>query len=174
MNNSPGIIRFCLVLFILLSIGSIAQKNGVRLNSKATQNVNFSGTDPTEVLVIVNRAVEDSLGIGRRYCEIYNIPSSNMVFLDIPQRELIDGQWVEVIRNNEIIFDLTPSDISNHSWRYFKKNIYEPVKNHLQNNYLNGVPLAEKIKYIVIFKVYHIKLPLTLNTVISTMEDELQ
>ncbi len=102
--------------------------------------------------MIVNKEIENLYGFGKRYCEIHNIPSANIVFLDIPERELIDDQWVAVGRNNEIIYDLTPSDISNHSWRFYKKNIYEPVKNHLQNNFMDGVPLANKIKYIVIFK----------------------
>ena len=150
MINSPPIIRFCLVLFIFLSIGSPAQKNYGQLTT--TANNNFSGTNPSEVLVIVNKAVENLYGLGRKYCELHNIPHSNMILLDIPARQLIDGQWVEVLRNNEIIYDLTPADMSNHSWRYFKKNILEPVKNHLRTNHLNGEPLADKIKYMVIFK----------------------
>ncbi len=150
MMNSPLIIRFCLILFIFLSFGSHAQRTDGHLTKN--QNSNFSGTNPSEVLVIVNREVEDLFGFGRRYCELHNIPLSNIVFLDIPKRELIDGQSVEVLQNNEIIYDLTPSDISNHSWRYFKKNIFEPIKNHLQNNHINGEPLASQIKYMVIFK----------------------
>lgn len=150
MINPPQIIRFFPVLFIFLSIGSFTQKNYGQ--STTTTNINLSGTNPTEVLVIVNKDIENLYGLGRKYCELHNIPSTNIVFLDIPARELIDGQMVEVGRNNEIIYDLSASDISNHSWKFFKKNILEPIINHLQNNYINGEQLADKIKYFVIFK----------------------
>jgi uncharacterized protein (TIGR03790 family) len=113
---------------------------------------NANIVNPAEVLVVMDMRVEDSLKLGEKYCQLHNIPLSNQIKLSIPLDVMVDGEQVTVIRNQEVIYDNVTTNLSDHSWRYFKKYIMEPIHQHLNTNSIDGILLRDTIKYIVMFK----------------------
>ncbi|MDY0083986.1 MAG: hypothetical protein RBR74_12450 [Ignavibacteriaceae bacterium] len=108
----------------------------------------------------ISRAVKDY------YVNARNIPASNIVLgLTLPDEWLTYGgttHRIEIVQSGDIIKDTTQAwqdSVTNygagatfHAWQYFYEHIAVPIKNHLENTFVNGVPLKETIRYIVLCK----------------------
>jgi uncharacterized protein (TIGR03790 family) len=130
--------------------------------SNAQTNVNIPGPENVLVVYKVPSDSTDSLGIVSQDIMLYyknarNIPSSNIVPLELPRRiiNLDDGTGDHVVKlayNNEHIQDSTWAEVDSisyvapkfHAWLYFLEEMADPIRLHLENNNLTGI-----IRYIV-------------------------
>ncbi|HSH64807.1 MAG TPA: TIGR03790 family protein, partial [Bacteroidia bacterium] len=84
---------------------------------------------------------------------------------DIPYRLPLtynnEEHIVKIVQSGDIIQDSTQAEIDSaqsgfqssfHAWQYFYDHIAVPIKQHLENTFVNGVPLKETIRYIVLCK----------------------
>ena len=69
---------------------------------------------------------------------------------------------IKIVQSGDIIQDSTQAEIDSaqsgyqasfHAFQYFYNHIAVPIKEHLENTFVNGVPLKESIRYIVLCKV---------------------
>ncbi|MGQ9644783.1 MAG: hypothetical protein ACUVT3_13070, partial [Ignavibacterium sp.] len=87
------------------------------------------------------------------------IPAVNIVGLSLPSDTMITyqgethliklDQQGEIIRDTNNQHSLEPTI---HAWLYFNERIAKPIANYLKNNYVNGTPLKDIIRFIVLCK----------------------
>ena len=63
---------------------------------------------------------------------------------------LIDQNEVLILGNGNT--DIDPNTVYNNTMQYVKTFITQPIEDYLNNTFINGVSLAEKIRFIVICK----------------------
>lgn len=93
------------------------------------------------------------------YKDARQIPDMNIVELSLPSDTMITYEGVthliELTQQGEIIKDrdnentLTPTI---HAWLYFNEKIAKPIANYLTTTYVNGTPLKDIIRFIVLVK----------------------
>ena len=115
------------------------------------------------VLVVYNSLDVTSVNIKNHYVDKRDIPETNILALD----GLLD-MWltyggsshrIEIVQSNDIIKDTTQAWLDQdgiagatfHAWQYFYQKIAEPIKIYL-NTVVNGQPLKNTIRYIVLCK----------------------
>jgi uncharacterized protein (TIGR03790 family) len=108
-------------------------------------NVNFP--KPENILVVYAKNVDSSNTIAEYYSSIRNIPDENIKGINIPAIKIYSGDTVIVVQNNEII-----RGNGNLGWRYVKDVIADTIEYYLNNTNVNGQPLSERIRYIVMCK----------------------
>ncbi|NWG28045.1 MAG: TIGR03790 family protein [Ignavibacteriaceae bacterium] len=108
-------------------------------------NVNFP--KPENILVVYSNNVDSSEIVAQYYASIRNIPEVNIKGITIPAIKIYSGDTVIVVQNNEII-----RGNGNLGWRYVKDVIADTIEYYLNNTNVNGQPLSERIRYIVMCK----------------------
>jgi uncharacterized protein (TIGR03790 family) len=135
-------------------------------NTKAQTNANIAG--PENVLVVYKTPEDstDQIGIISQNVMLYyknarNIPASNILGLEsLVNADIFDSESntthrIEITQDGEIISDgtiLSYGPIYRHSWLYFVKKIAKPIADHLRTTIVNGEPLANTIRFIVLCK----------------------
>ncbi len=115
---------------------------------------------PENVLVVYDSLDQTSIDIKDYYQNARNIPSTNVVALtNLVNDDIYDPisqtyHQIEIHQDGEIIADqqLSYNPINRHSWRYFIERIAEPIAYHLRTTIVNGEPLTNTIKFIVLCK----------------------
>jgi len=143
---------FLLIVILFISF------NG-RSFSQTNANIATSGN----VLVVYKMNDDTSRIIKDYYVEKRNIPSTNVIGVTLPERENVFDpvsgitHLIKLSQFKEIIEDSVnnanyayPGTI--HAWMYFKNHIADTLEYYLNNTYLNGEILANKIRYIVLCK----------------------
>lgn len=113
-------------------------------------------TGPTDTLGFISR---DS--VKNYYQNARQIPESNILGLEnlinddiydsvsnTTHRIILDQQG-EIIRDSINQYSSTPSI---HAWLYFNERIAKPIANYLTTTYVNGTPLKDIIRFIVLVK----------------------
>ncbi len=105
---------------------------------------------------------DDSISVWIKdyYKTARNIPDENIVGLVLPPWKFYENQTELVILladNDELIHLNTwgnspPPDSKDYAWRYVQEYIMDPIQYHLDNTIVNGLPLRETIRYIVLCK----------------------
>ncbi len=115
---------------------------------------------PEHVLVVYNGNSALSDSVKTLYKNARQIPNSNICRLDsldtlttithngVTHTIYLDQQG-EIIRDTNNQHSPTPSI---HSWVYFNQRLAIPIANHLKNTYVNGTPLADIIRFVVLVK----------------------
>lgn len=102
--------------------------------------------------------------IATYYKQARGIPNENMLSLVIPSEFVFSNHTVGVYNENEIIIDLNGnndqdfSSIYNQTMQYVKQYITQPIEDYLNNTLINDVPLAERIRFIVVCKGVPLKI----------------
>ncbi|MFC2094368.1 TIGR03790 family protein [Bacteroidota bacterium] len=89
-----------------------------------------------------------------------NIPDENIVGLVLPHWKWYENQneLVKLLAYNDELIHLNtwqnspPPNSKDYAWQYVQEYIMDPIQYHLDNTFVNGVPLKEKIRYIVLCK----------------------
>ena len=107
-----------------------------------------------DTLGLVSEAVKDYYQLKR------GIPNSNIVelteldtLIDITHNGVTHTIYLD--QQGEIIRDMNNKDIptpSIHSWIYFNEKIAKKIAFHLQNTFVNGTPLKDIIRFVVLAK----------------------
>lgn len=123
--------------------------------------------DSSHVLVVYklpdpnNPADTISQSIKNYYQQRRGIPSTNIVGLDslfnewITDPETQDSHYIKLEQQGETISDINNTNTwcaTKHAWIYFNEKIAKPIANHLNNTYVNGTPLKDIIRFIVLCK----------------------
>jgi hypothetical protein len=108
---------------------------------------NTSFPDAERVLVIYATNVDSSNDIKDYYVSRRNIPSVNIKGLNIPPTKVYPEGVVNVEQGGEDI-----RGVGNLGWRYVKDVLADPIEDYLNETIVNGQPLSEKIRYIVLCK----------------------
>jgi len=128
--------------------------------AEAQQSPTFANPPgPANVLVVYNAQSDTSFFVMNYYKEARQIPNSNIFELTRLVDTLVsDGtteHWIKLDQQGEIIRDtinqnsLTPTI---HAWIYFNDRIAKPIANYLKTTYVNGTPLKDIIRFIVLCK----------------------
>ena len=118
---------------------------------------------PENVLVVYNGSDNTSSTIANYYKNARNIPAENVYPLYLPSSYLIGDKYVHLIDHNEVLIlgngnsTTDPNSIYNNTMQYVKTFITQPIEDYLNNTFINGVSLAEKIRFIVVCKGIPIK-----------------
>jgi len=116
---------------------------------------------PEHVLVVYNGNSTLSDSVMQYYKDSRQIPSSNIVPLeslindDIYDPVSNSTHRIEITQEGEIIRDstiLSYNPIYRHSWLYFVERIAAPIAEHLRTTFVNGTPLKDIIRFIVLCK----------------------
>jgi len=116
---------------------------------------------PENVLVVYDSLNQVSIDIKDYYQNARNIPASNIVGLtDLVNADIFDSvsnttHRIEITQDGEIISDstiLSYGPINRHSWLYFIERIAAPIAYHLRTTLVNGEPLKNTIRFIVLCK----------------------
>jgi uncharacterized protein (TIGR03790 family) len=113
------------------------------------------------VLVVYANNVDSSDVIALYYQDTRNIPEVNIMDLTIPDSITYQEGTVRLYQGGEDI-----RGNGNLGWRYVKDTIATPIERYLNNTYVGGYPLSERIRYIVLCKGIPLKvrsLPYTQN-----------
>jgi hypothetical protein len=129
---------------------------------------NAGPPDSSHVLVVWNGNSSISDSVKNYYVNARGIPESNIIRLDNLTDEWFtyDGtsHWIEIVQSGDILKDTTQAwedspYVTNggagatfHSWQYFYERIADPIKQYLETKIVNGIPLKETIRYIVLCK----------------------
>jgi uncharacterized protein (TIGR03790 family) len=112
---------------------------------------------PENILVVyrLKRTPADTMSshIAQYYKQVRNIPDDNVLGLEIPTTEEINGHTINVLFFDELIHDAdweVPQ--TDHAWQYVQNNIMIHIQNHLDTTFINGQPLRDIIRYIVLCK----------------------
>jgi len=116
--------------------------------------------DSSHVLVVYNSLDQTSIAIKNYYQQRRGIPESNIVPLDELEDSILinyDGEdhLIVLDQQGEIIKDWNNQNgwcPTKHAWIYFNERMAIPIANHLNNTYVNGVPLKDIIRFIVLCK----------------------
>jgi parallel beta-helix repeat protein len=152
--------QFFTILFLFFLCNYIAE---------AQQTPTFADPPgPEHVLVVYKQPTgsTDTLGfvsdsVKEYYKDARQIPESNILGLDslintniydpvsnTTHRIILDQQG-EIIRDSINQYSSTPTI---HAWLYFNDRIAKPIANYLKNTYVNGTPLKDIIRFIVLVK----------------------
>lgn len=119
---------------------------------------------PENVLVVYNSLDQISNEVKNYYIEMRGIPESNVVSLDGLEDVNLTYEnsthHIAIVQSGDILRDETQSAIDSvteeggtfHAWQYFYERIAIPIKQHLENTFVNGKKLKETIRYIVLCK----------------------
>ena len=154
-------------VFLFSNLLLIAQQWGDSLKySPPLDPENITSQDPTysnvvtpeEVLVVYKRTVgtnDTSESIANYYVNKRGIPSVNVIpnGLIIPDTITYQEGTVILYQEGEDI-----RGTGNLGWRYVKDTIATPIERYLNNTYVSGQPLSERIKYIVLCKGIPLKI----------------
>lgn len=129
---------------------------------------------PEHVLVVYNGQSDTSGFVKDYYVDARNIPAINVVELNGLTNEWFTyggtTHWIEIVQSGDILKDTTQAwedspSVTNggagatfHAWEYFHERIATPIKLYLENTFVNGIPLKETIRYIVLCKGIPFKL----------------
>ena len=105
---------------------------------------------PEEVLVVYADSTlgDSSRTVAEYYASVRNIPNENiMPGLTIPLSITYPEGTVTVEQGGE---DIRGADTL--CWRFVRDTIAAPIERYLNNTYVNGQPLADRINYIVLIK----------------------
>lgn len=131
------------------------------------QSPTFAGVPgPENVLVVYNLNSDTSALVANYYKNARGIPQDNILPLDsLPEREPLtyngEEHIIKIVQSGDIIQDSTQAEIDSaqsdyqssfHAWFYFYNHIATKIKDHLEITFVNGVPLKETIRYIVLCK----------------------
>ena len=108
-------------------------------------NVNFP--KPENILVVYSNDVDSSEIVAQYYASIRNIPEENIKGINIPTIKVYAGDTVTVVQNNEVILGN-----GNLGWRYVRDVLADTIEYYLNNTYIGGQPLSERVRYIVMVK----------------------
>ena len=115
---------------------------------------------PEHVLVVYNTHSDTSGYVKDYYMDARNIPEINELGLEnldtlidithngVTHTIYLDQQG-EIIRDMDNAGTLTPTI---HAWIYFNERIAKPIANYLTTTYVNGTPLKDIIRFIVLVK----------------------
>lgn len=129
--------------------------------------------DSSHVLVVYNSLDQTSIDVKDYYKNARRIPELNILPLDLPESISITYEGVEHIvgiddepHQFELIKDKTnafPNSATPtiHAWIYFNDYIVNPIRSALITRFVNGVPLKDIIRYIVICQDVPFKLQTT-------------
>ena len=113
--------------------------------------------DSSHVLVVFNSLDQTSIDVKNYYKLRRGIPDINLVELPRLVDTLVsDGETEHLIKldqQGEIIRDWNNKDILTptiHAWIYFNKRIAIPIANYLETHFVNGTPLKDIIRIIVL------------------------
>ena len=145
-------------VFLFSNLLLIAQQEGDLLPADPPDPQQLRSQDPTyaniatpdEILVVYKNTVgnnDTSESIKDYYVSKRSIPSENVLGLSIPNSVTYQEGTVTLEQGGE---DIRGS--GNLGWRYVKDTIVIPIERHLNNTYVSGHPLSEKIRYIVLCK----------------------
>jgi uncharacterized protein (TIGR03790 family) len=121
--------------------------------AEAQTNANIPG--PENVLVVYNSNIDSSSIIATYYQETRGIPSSNKMYLDLPDsvQITVDGvtHWVGIRQGTDIIRDIYNHNIgtwyaTRHAYDYFYQYVASPIKDWITSHNLTN------IKYLVLVK----------------------
>lgn len=113
-------------------------------------------TSPTDTLGLISR---DS--VKYYYQQRREIPEINIWGLPrlvdtlVYDPETQTTHQIELDQQGEIIRDMNNKDIPDptiHAWLYFNERIAKPIANYLKTTYVNGTPLKDIIRFIVLVK----------------------
>ncbi|MDP2363803.1 MAG: hypothetical protein Q8M94_08545, partial [Ignavibacteria bacterium] len=114
---------------------------------------------PEHVLVVYNTRSDTSFQVMNYYKDARQIPNSNIVELSLPSDTIITYQGaphsIKLDQQGEIIRDMNNKDTITptlHAWIYFNEKIAKKIANHLTTTYINGIPLKDIIRFIVLCK----------------------
>jgi hypothetical protein len=150
---------FLLLSFLLFQSLLIAQSPGDSMMvGDAPDPEQIQAQDPTyknfptpdEVLVVYADSTlgDSSRTVAEYYSSIRNIPNENLMpGLTIPPSITYPEGTVTVEQSGE---DIRGADTL--CWRYVRDTIATPIERYLNNTYVNGEPLADRINYIVLLK----------------------
>lgn len=137
--------------------GDLIDDNPQNLQQPRSQDPTYSNVvTPEEILVVYKNSVggnDTSESIKDYYVEKRSIPSVNILGLDIPNSIIYQEGTVTLYQGGE---DIRGS--GNLGWRYVKDVLADTIERYLNNTYVSGHPLSEKIKYIVLCKGIPIKI----------------
>ncbi|HCY75392.1 MAG TPA: hypothetical protein DHV28_05685 [Ignavibacteriales bacterium] len=129
--------------------------------------------DSTQVLVVYNSLSDSSRAVMNYYKNARGIPDINIVPLDELENKTISYEGVDHLvviddypHQFELIKDKTnefpgSSTPTIHAWIYFNDYIVKPIRSALITRFVNGVPLKDIIRYIVICQDVPFKLQTT-------------
>lgn len=115
-----------------------------------TQNLTYKNfPTPEEVLVVYARNIDSSSYVAQYYASVRNIPDENIIpeGLFIPSSITYQEGIATLQAGGEDIWGL-----GNLGWRYVIDTIATPIQRYLNNTYVNGQPLKNRINYIVLMK----------------------
>jgi len=128
------------------------------MSQQTATNLNYP--EPKHVLVVYKTPSSHSDSIGfisedvkDYYVNKYDIPSENIIGLNLPNEVTYDGHVVQLFRKAEVIKDTTIAFYDTpdtHAWEYYIDYIADPIKNHLNSTMVSGDSLKNIIRYIVL------------------------
>lgn len=122
---------------------------------EAQTNANIPG--PENVLVVYNSDSDTSIMVKNYYVNAHGIPTSNILgLLNLDFEDTISYPSGNVYMDE--YKEVYISDYNKAAWECYVDKIKYPIENHLTSTIVNGVPLKNTIRYIVMCKGVPMKL----------------
>ena len=127
----------------------------------------LNAPSPENVLLVYKQQENEMDTIGmistqvmNYYKTLRNIPANNILVIELDTQIVIDDHVIKLVQNGEIIRDTTQAWLDRfwtagatiHAWQYFNTYIFLPIQSYLANTIVNGYPLKNNIRYIVLCK----------------------
>jgi len=164
--------RYIISIILVFSVASIYAQpviDNVFVEPELIEQVpTYQNIPSPENVLVVYKFQENSLDtigivsnlVKNYYLSQRNIPIINTLALELDTQVVIDDHVIKLFQNGEIIRDTTQAWLDRfwtagatiHAWQYFNSYIFIPIQNYLANTFVNGVPLKNTIKYVVLCK----------------------
>ncbi len=165
------LIKSSFLLFFFIYVGVLVAQpidTTYQSDSPESQNPTYANViGPENILVIFKDNDSVSIAIKDYYVQKRNIPSSNILGLDLPDTASYNGERVilwqegEVIKRDDICSDYLSNGVCDTlAWHYYVQYIANPVSNFLNStiNSVTGHYLKDDIYYVVLTKNIPLKL----------------
>ena len=148
------VVSICIALVFTMicnSYGKPAYDSPIPWNRTQTF---LSSVTPQEVVVVYNTALAISDSVKNYYIEKRNIPSSNVIGIDLPDNTSAYGATYDSQTGQ-----ISGLAINKSIWKFYETYIETPIMNEMDSRTVDGVKLRDKARFIVVVR----GIPQTLN-----------